>query len=873
MKKVLGISALLLLMALTAGGVYWWFFLRSSKPMILVNTLPADTVLYLELKDVSKLKEDFKKTAYYKIWNDPGVQAFVGPMMKTSDGVIPNKVLDSIRKAQTPLPGAAGGPQMDQVSRMVELLGKYLPDVIQKQAIFAIPELKISPPQMTLILAYDYMNASGKQKEFETALKTELKGFSLGEEKKVKGTKIITVKNAQNMVIAKATFGTMVVYSVGSDTKILEEMIERHTSGKADGSLSESENFKFAMGKVSKDYASLAFVNIESIVNIAKPFLGLMPSGKSTLEQVQAYKGIIATTSIRTDGMLQEESYYIMPQAQRPEYMRTPGVLDYKTLPLTSPATQLYLAGRSGSMVGMYDFMMKQAYKGDPMSQQTVSNLESMFASRGINLRDDFFGAFGDESAFIVDWPGDQASPRIFLAQQTKDAGKLRGTVDKLVGMLQEFGGKELAVQTSTNATGMVVYSIPIGGTFALLSPTISVSDQYLVVANSTEALDLAVSRTKSTGDTIEKLPAYSEALAKVPKGGYTMGYVNSKDLFTRIYEMIRTYAALAGAFIPPDQESGLNLKKIPETKAIAQYLSNSISTEVADPQGIYGVKISSLGNQAYGIVVIFAAGAIIPNLDKIKEMNPLSSSKPMPKKSAVTPGTAAAPAGDVSGLKRSDMRTRAVSFVNDIKMIEAAAEQNAIENGLAPGQTVSFSQLVQAKYFKDGSMIARGQSAVGLPPELTFDKVYTDIDPTRRLYIPMEYRNLFAPSITADDRVWQGASLTPAEAPQASAPGASVIPAPSGSTIPVTQNAPSAPEESFIPASAFMVDSILLDPANNEATVTMNKKIIVDKGEEFDFNYQGKDYRLRVIDVQETSVTIEDTVTKKSVKVIYTPK
>ncbi|MDL5053092.1 DUF3352 domain-containing protein [Oscillatoria laete-virens NRMC-F 0139] len=620
-----------LLLVLIGLGVYWWFFMRGGKPLDITATLPPDTVIYLEINDAAKLKEDFKKTAYSKIWNDPGVKAFMDPMLAKSDGPVPGKLLDQLGKmpGKTTVPGT---PAVDDVSRTLNLLVKSLPDVLRKKAVLAVAELKISPPKATLVLAYDFTGAEAQQKTFEEALKAEFKGFKPQESIKIKGVGVETARSAKGMMAAKALFGSTVVYTFSTDTKILEGIIERHSSGDGAGGLADSPRFKEARAKITGEPSTLFYVNVESFLDLAKPFLAMMPSGQSTLDQIKPYKALMSTTTILPDGLLQEQTYIVMPADERPEYMRNPGVLDSQTLKLTSPSTLVYQAGRSGSMVGMYDFVMKQAYRGDPMGQQTVQNLESMFAARGINLRDDFFAALGDESAFVMDWPSDKMQPVMFLAQQTADAGKLRGTVDKLIAMLQEFGGKELAIQTSANSAGFVTYAIPFSGPLSFLSPTISVSDKHLIVANSLDALELAIARGAGDGTgTLKGTPAFDQAVARVPTGGYALGYIDSKNLFSRVYEMIRTYAMLAGAFIPPDPESGLDLKKIPPTSAIANYLSTSIATDIADEKGIYTTSVSALGNQIYGFFAIVAAGAMIPHLDKIKEMNPLSPSKPPP--------------------------------------------------------------------------------------------------------------------------------------------------------------------------------------------------------------------------------------------------
>lgn len=725
------------------GGLYWWFYMRETRPFVIEQALPADTVVYLEIKDVSQLKEDYKKTAYFKIWNDPAMQTFTAPIMKNAKGFSPEKIVALLSqipqaKGKDPQPGT-------QFAQVAGVVGKYMPEVLKKQAVLAVAGIKATPPRGTLILAYDYADAEVQQKNFEEEMKGVLTGFTIEETQTIKGVKIQRVKGVGGLLIGKSVFGTIVVYTFGFDTRVLEEMIERYKSETPTGGLSDSIHYKIARAKVSSDYGSLMFLNVETLMSAVKPLMAMIPGGQNSFDQMNSYKGVLATTTITPEGMFKEEVYLVMPVADRPEYMRNPGVLEYKTMPLTSPSTKTYVAGRSGSMVGMYDFVMKQAYKSDPMSQQTVSNLEAIFAARGINLRDDFFATLGEESAFIIDWPDDQVKPAVFLAQQTADAGKLRVTIGKFMGMLQEFAGDGLIIQSTTNASGFLTYQIPVGGDFAVISPTITVTDEYLFVADSAESLEVARARSLTTGETLSQVDAYNLALSKVPKGGYSSGYVDSKALFTRIYEMVRTYVALMAMLAPPDATGSVDLKKVPETKVIADHLSNSISTDISDQEGIYTVTVSSLGNQFYLIGGFVAGAAIMPHYQKLKQINPLSNKKPLP--------------------------------------------------GREPSEN----------------------TPQGVPP----------------------------------DSLEQKAPAAPAPEP---------VPVEPIETMP-------------IPVSALIVDSILLDPATGEATVTINKKIIVDTGEVFEFTYQEKLYQLKVLEAKSDSVTIQETRSGTKMIVPFVPK
>jgi len=106
-----------------------------------------------------------------------------------------------------------------------------------------------------------------------------------------------------------------------------------------------------------------------------------------------------------------------------------------------------------------------------------------------------------------------------------------------------------------------------------------------------------------------------------------------------------------------------------------------------------------------------------------------------------------------VPNFLRARVRSQATTMVNDVRMIESAAEQYAIENGIAAGTSVDFDSLVVAGYFKSGSKIASGQSGVNLTT--TFGSYYSAILPNEKLTVFTELRNLFTPTVSTNDRLW----------------------------------------------------------------------------------------------------------------------
>lgn len=107
---------------------------------------------------------------------------------------------------------------------------------------------------------------------------------------------------------------------------------------------------------------------------------------------------------------------------------------------------------------------------------------------------------------------------------------------------------------------------------------------------------------------------------------------------------------------------------------------------------------------------------------------------------------------------RQARIRSYATSTVGEVRMIESAAEQYAIENGLKKEMTVDFDSLVAAGYFdsmKD-SRLNRGQHRrVDLPIQSTYGVVYHAIPHGQRLTVHMIYRELFTPKIETTDTLW----------------------------------------------------------------------------------------------------------------------
>src|SRR5580704_513380 len=96
MKKVIAVL-LLLIVAITAAIIYFTFGKSAPRAATL---LPASTLAFVDIPDLSKSRAEFTKTEFFALWREPEVQAFLAQplaaLRETSTGMGAPKDADTI---------------------------------------------------------------------------------------------------------------------------------------------------------------------------------------------------------------------------------------------------------------------------------------------------------------------------------------------------------------------------------------------------------------------------------------------------------------------------------------------------------------------------------------------------------------------------------------------------------------------------------------------------------------------------------------------------------------------------------------------------------------------------------------------------------
>jgi len=103
-----------------------------------------------------------------------------------------------------------------------------------------------------------------------------------------------------------------------------------------------------------------------------------------------------------------------------------------------------------------------------------------------------------------------------------------------------------------------------------------------------------------------------------------------------------------------------------------------------------------------------------------------------------------------VPNFLRARQRSLATSVKNDIRIIESAADQYAIESGLAGSSSIAWASITG--YFKTGSKIASGQSAISA---IAFSTEYATIPVGTKLSATTGIRGQFTDTTIIPASFW----------------------------------------------------------------------------------------------------------------------
>lgn len=272
--------------------------------------------------------------------------------------------------------------------------------------------------------------------------------------------------------------------------------------------------------------------------------------------------------------------------------------------------------------------------------------LEKALADRQLKLAD-FGKAFGREFGAVLSWPEGSPQPSAVLAMEVRDGAKAKGFVEAFTSGLAgspAWGRHE--------KDGVAIFQSPAAPGLIAVTPSLALTDRFLVLGFSQPEIAAALERLKSGQLAIAQTATFGQAARAVTEPTSGFGYLDLKTLFERSYGALRPFLAMTLAF-SPDSAKYLDAGKLPNTETIAKHLSPSVYSQSVSPEG---TLIESVGTLTFNQVLVGTVGgavaAAFPMIESAlgsgMKLDPNLLLNPgAPKPAAPAPQKAPAPEGE----------------------------------------------------------------------------------------------------------------------------------------------------------------------------------------------------------------------------------
>lgn len=203
-----------------------------------------------------------------------------------------------------------------------------------------------------------------------------------------------------------------------------------------------------------------------------------------------------------------------------------------KDLPPLPAATDGFYAARfdwsqaATGLLKMADVLVKQfGPPGSPTGEQLTGAFQK---ETGVDLQKGLLDPLGDVMVLYGDPRQGMFGMGLGLAISVDDPPALRAALEKLLARLQQAAGKDVTVQTSQRG-GQAVTSLEFPG-FPVVSPSLAVTDKWLVVGIYPQTIESFVMRQQGKLPAWEPSAALTQALGELPKTFTSLTYSDPRE-------------------------------------------------------------------------------------------------------------------------------------------------------------------------------------------------------------------------------------------------------------------------------------------------------------------------------------------------------
>src|SRR5437764_6896103 len=242
----------------------------------------------------------------------------------------------------------------------------------------------------------------------------------------------------------------------------------------------------------------------------------------------------------------------------------SPTQLERTTLALAPAETLLYGANII-NMQQQFDWLLEPAGAGSVAGP--LQSISSALTSAGVT-KEDWKAAFGDEISVMAAWPANAQLPNAVVTVAVRDGGRARKIADAIAS---SSGWQKIS---RNNAE---YYTAPTSGVLAVVSPTIAVSDRFLVAGLNAASVDGVISPAPAGGG-LAGSEKFHSASKLIPDPSQIFVYLDLAGLYSRLDATVRPILQMGAAFVPGLSQR-LDPSKLPPTEAVTKHLSPVVAS------------------------------------------------------------------------------------------------------------------------------------------------------------------------------------------------------------------------------------------------------------------------------------------------------
>src|SRR5437899_4957645 len=339
------------------------------------------------------------------------------------------------------------------------------------------------------------------------------------------------------------------------DLKALLDRVDGRTKTPA---LDSDANFRVAMKQMPADYAWMFYLQPKQLAQKlatlrAQSGRALRSDQQTMLERIQSFSHAM----VFDGGKIRDIGFAAMPRLAETKLQRT-------TLTLAPADTLLYCAFMA-NMQQQFEWALEPAGAGSMAAPlQLISNA---LTSAGVT-KEDWKAAFGDEISVMAAWPANAQLPNAVLTVAVRDGTRARKIADAIAS---SSGWQK---NSRNNAE---YYTAPTSGVLAAVTPTMAVSDRFLVAGLNAASVDGVISPS-SGGGGLAGSEKFRSASKLVPEPSQIFVYLDLAGLYSRLDATVRPILQMGAAFVPGLSQR-LDPSKLPPTEVVTKHLSPVVAS------------------------------------------------------------------------------------------------------------------------------------------------------------------------------------------------------------------------------------------------------------------------------------------------------